>query len=112
MTTPRQDDDLLSATQALLRAHLPEGATLERTEVNDLNPEEPGYLYLRYAVPAGAPLEYWAHWGRRDHVGQTTGQVSVKAKPREASEAAAPEAPGTTAAVPPVTPSPEEPTGA
>ena len=26
------------------------------------------------------PQEFWAHWGKKDHVGWSSGQVSVKAE--------------------------------
>ncbi|GHF65434.1 hypothetical protein HNQ07_004724 [Deinococcus metalli] len=78
-TDPR-DAQLLARVQALLAGHLPPGVTLERSEVNaGVAATAGGYLYLRFVVPTGAPVEFWAHWGPRDHVGDKSGQVSVKA---------------------------------
>ena len=79
-STDPQDAQLLARAQTLLVGHLPGGATLERAEANTgVAKTAGGYLYLRFAVPTGAPVEFWAHWGPRDHVGDKSGQVSVKA---------------------------------
>jgi hypothetical protein len=55
------------------------GATIQKGEVNaEVAETENGYLYLRYDVPNAVPQEFWAHWGKKDHVGWSSGQVSVK----------------------------------
>ena len=57
------------------------GATLQKGELNaGVAETENGYLYLRYDVPGAVPQEFWAHWGKKDHVGWSSGQVSVKAE--------------------------------
>ena len=77
--TSDRDQQLLDRAQALLKEHLPEGASLTRAEVQPgLQESEGGYLYLRYDVPTGTPQEFWAHWGHRNTVGEKSGQVSVK----------------------------------
>lgn len=55
------------------------GAALQKGELNaGVAETENGYLYLRYDVPGALPQEFWAHWGKNDHVGWSSGQVSVK----------------------------------
>ena len=84
--TPSPKDALLfTRAQTLIEAEphfkVLTGATLQRGEVNAGAAEtENGYLYLRYDVPGAVPQEFWAHWGKRDHVGWSSGQVSVKAE--------------------------------
>ena len=57
------------------------GATLQTGELNaGVAETENGYLYLRYDVPGAVPQEFWVHWGKKDHVGWSSGQVSVKAE--------------------------------
>ena len=57
------------------------GASLQKGELNaGVAETENGYLYLRYDVPGAVPQEFWAHWGKKDHVGWSSGQVSVKAE--------------------------------
>ena len=75
---------LLDAAQRVLQAdsHFQalKEATLSRAEVNEGVAEtEQGYLYLRYDVPGQVPQEFWAHWGRADHVAWKSGSVTIKA---------------------------------
>jgi hypothetical protein len=57
------------------------GAALQKGELNaGVAETENGYLYLRYDVSGAVPQEFWAHWGKKDHVGWSSGQVSVKAE--------------------------------
>ena len=77
------DAQLLTRAQAAIEAdpHFKAltGASLQRGEVNaGVAETENGYLYLRYDVPGAVPQEFWAHWGKKDHVGWSSGQVSVK----------------------------------
>jgi len=77
------DARLLTRAQAVIEAdpHFKalSGASLQRGEVNaGVTETESGYLYLRYDVPGAVPQEFWAHWGKKDHVGWSSGQVSVK----------------------------------
>ena len=77
------DAQLLTRAQAVIEAdpHFKTltGARLQKGEVNaGVAETENGYLYLRYDVPGAVPQEFWAHWGKKDHVGWSSGQVSVK----------------------------------
>ncbi|MGY2894345.1 hypothetical protein [Deinococcus sp. UYEF24] len=77
------DAQLLSRAQAVIEAdpHFKAltGAILQRGEVNaGVEETESGYLYLRYDVPGAVPQEFWAHWGKKDHLSWSSGQVSVK----------------------------------
>ena len=57
------------------------GAVHQKGELNaGVAEAESGYLYLRYDVPGAVPQEFWAHGGRKDHVGWSSGQVSVIAE--------------------------------
>lgn len=82
--TPSASDAwLLTRAQALIEAdpHFEAltGATMLKGELNaGVGETESGYLYLRYDVPGARPQEFWAHWGKKDHVGWSSGQVSVK----------------------------------
>jgi hypothetical protein len=86
-TTPTPEDrQLLGRAQALLAAtpafRALSAPRLTRLEVNQgVASSENGYLYLRYEVDGATPQEFWTHWGRRDHVGWTTGQISVARGP-------------------------------
>ena len=77
------DQALMQAAQTLIQA-APEmqalkGATLSRAELNaGLAETASGYLYLRYDVPNALPQEFWAHWGKQDHLNFHSGQLSVK----------------------------------
>lgn len=73
------DQQLLARTQVLLADYLPRNAVLGHAEVTGTVPEtQPGYLYLRFNLPTGTLMEFWAHWGEADQVGERSGQVSVK----------------------------------
>ncbi|WP_420594253.1 hypothetical protein [Deinococcus sp.] len=53
--------------------------TLSRVEVNEgVTQTEQGHLYLRYDVPGQVPQEFWAHWGRANHVAWKSGTVMVR----------------------------------
>ena len=57
------------------------GASLQKGELNaGVAETENGYLYLRYDVPGAVPQEFWAHWGKKDRLSWSSGQVSVKVK--------------------------------
>lgn len=81
---PSADDQtLLSAGQLLLSSDANfkalQGPLLSRAEVNaGMASTAPGYLYLRYDVPGALPQELWLHWGKADHVGWKSGQVTVQ----------------------------------
>ncbi len=82
--TPR-DVLLFTRSQSVIKAdpHFKAltGATIQKGELNaGVAETENGYLYLRYDVPGAVPQEFWAHWGKKDHVGWSSGQVSVKAE--------------------------------
>ena len=77
------DAQLLTRAQAVIEAdpHFKTltGAQFQKGEVNaGVADTESGYLYLRYDVPGAVPQEFWAHWGKKDHIGWSSGQVSVK----------------------------------
>ena len=87
--TPR-DVQLFTRAQAVIEAdpHFKSltGAALQKGEVNaGVAETENGYLYLRYDVPGAVPQEFWAHWGKKDHLGWASGQVSVKADPEDSA---------------------------
>jgi len=80
------DARLLTQAQTIIEAdpHFKAltGAQFQKGEVNaGVAETENGYLYLRYAVPGAVPQEFWAHWSKKDHVGWSSGQVSVKQDP-------------------------------
>ena len=62
------------------------GASIQKGELNAGAAEtENGYLYLRYDVPGAVSQEFWAHWGKKDHLSWSSGQVSVKAETDDSS---------------------------
>ena len=78
-----QDAQLFTRAQTVIEADphfkVLNGAVFQKGEVNaGVAETENGYLYLRYDVPGAVPQEFWAHWGKKDHVGWSSGQVSVK----------------------------------
>lgn len=53
---------------------------LDRCEINaGLAETGQGYLYLCYQVRDAVSQEFWAHWGKKDKVNWSSGQVTVRA---------------------------------